>query len=360
MPHNQPMADNANPSVANTTPAGGPREDLPTSSHEAGTASITMATSVPQNGPRYKSRSIVFTMYDLTLVDKLQRYAQTETEYMRFGRETCPTTGRQHLQGWLQWAGPRQVHRFWEAFGHPHIQPRKGSVLSNQTYTAKEGDWWEHGTPPAQGERTDWKTAVEQLRTQRVVEVVDTQPHLLPAIRALERYAVLSRQPPKDRDVRTIYIHGRSGCGKSRALHQAYPDAYWKPQGDWWDGYEGQAVVVLDDYYGDQPYAQLLRVLDRYPLRLPVKGGFVPAAFTTVVITSNARLDDQYPSITGTKREPLYRRIHRVISADDGVSPEHITDALQAPPQHPQVHHQAIQHPHWSPPDHAPHPEGSG
>lgn len=353
------MPDNANPSVAKPTPAGGPREDLPTSSHEPGTGSITMATSVPKE-LRYKARSIVFTIYDLSVTDRLRAYAQTECKYMRFGHEVCPTTQRPHLQGWLQWNNPRQVGEFWLTFGHPHIQPRRGTVEHNQLYTSKENDYEEFGTPPNQGKRTDWTTAVEQLRTQRVVDVVDTQPHLLPAIRALERYQTLARQPPKDRDVRTIYVHGRSGCGKSRSLHQAYPDAYWKPQGDWWDGYEGQAVVVLDDYYGDQPYAQLLRVLDRYPLRLPVKGGFVPAAFTTVVITSNARLDDQYPGITGTKREALYRRIHCVISADDGVSAEHITNAHSSPPQHPQVHHQAIHHPHWTPPDHAPDPEGSG
>ena len=33
-------------------------------------------------------------------------------------------------------------------------------------------------------------------------------------------------------------------------------------------------------------YVQLLKVLDRYPLQLPVKGGFVYAQYTTVIITS--------------------------------------------------------------------------
>lgn len=161
----------------------------------------------------------------------------------------------------------------------------------------------------------------------------------------MERYATLTRQPPNDRDVRVLYITGRAGCGKTRAIHESFPNAFWKPEGDWWDGYEGQAVVVLDDYYGDLAYKTALRVLDRYPLRLPVKGGFVPAEFTTVVITSNATLDEQYPNIIGTRREALYRRIHRVIQADSGISTEIITDALQDAPHHPQVQVPKVRHP---------------
>lgn len=305
---------------------------------EQSLAKYYQATSVPQNGPRFKARSIVFTIYDLSLTDKLREYAEAECKYVRFGHETCPTTGRPHLQGWLQWSSPRQVADFWSAFGHPHVERRRGKVVDNQRYTAKEGDWEEYGEPPKQGNRTDWRQAVDQVRARLpLVDVIDAQPHLLPTIRALERLATLTRQPPKDRDVRVLYIQGPAGCGKTRAIHQAYPEAYWKPEGEWWDGYEGQSVVVLDDYYSDIRYQQLLRVLDRYPLRLPVKGGFVPAEYTTVLITSNANLDEQYPNTLGARREALYRRIHCVITATTGINAEHITDALRQEANHPQV-----------------------
>jgi len=300
---------------------------------------LPMATSVPAktdgHGPKYRTRSIVFTIFDLATLDDLRTYGQNEVEYMRFGIETCPTTGRQHAQGWLQWNNPRSVQQFWKRFNHPHIEPRYGSVDHNQKYTSKDGVWEEFGQPPKQGERIDWTRAREELQQRHsVVEVINNQPHLLPTIRALERYATLSRQPPNDRDIRCIYIHGPSGCGKSRAVHQAYPNAYWKPAGEWWDGYEGQQVVVLDDYYGDQPYSQLLRVLDRYPLRLPVKGGFVPAEYTTVIITSNARPDEQYEGIEGHRRAPLMRRLTRVIDATFGISDKDITNALSPQEAH--------------------------
>lgn len=339
---------------SNTTHAGGP--------DPAGSGPLTQelgqyyqATSVSQqeSGPRFRTRSIVFTInrWDQSLVEQLRAYAASECEYMRFGFEIAPTTGREHIQGWLQWSNPRQVGNFWKKFNHAYVAPRHGTVEDNQRYTAKEGRWEEFGTPPKQGERADWELARSQLANRKSVrEVIDAQPHLLPTIRALERYATLSRQPPQDRDVRVLYIHGPAGCGKTRAIHEAYPDAYWKPEGEWWDGYEGQPVVVLDDYYSDIRYQQILRVLDRYPLRLPVKGGFVPAEYTTVLITSNATLDEQYPNQFGPRREALYRRIHCVISATDGINAEHITDAVYEAPQHPKVRYPQAYHPSDDPP----------
>nr|WQA30151.1 MAG: rep protein [Cressdnaviricota sp.] len=44
----------------------------------------------------------------------------------------------------------------------------------------------------------------------------------------------------------------------------------------WWDGYLGQKVVVLDDFRPWWiPFDFLLNLLDRYPIRVQVKGGFV-------------------------------------------------------------------------------------
>lgn len=344
------------------TPEGGGMIDPPSGSVLSSNATadtpglnITQATSVPESGPRFRARSIVFTInrWDDALVEQLRLYGSSEVEYMRFGFEIAPTTGREHIQGWLQWSNPRQVNKFWALFNHPFIQSRYGTVDDNQRYTAKDGRWEEFGTPPVQGERADWKRAVQLLGDQSVHAVVLDQPHLLPSIRALERFHTLSRQPPKDRDVQVIYIHGPSGCGKTRSIHELYPDAYWKPNGDWWDGYEGQPVVVLDDFYSDLPWAQLLRVLDRYPLRVPVKGGFVSACWTTVLISSNHPIEQQYPGHVGIQRQPLYRRIHCVIDGFNGISAEHITNALREAPVRPQVQTPKVPH-DWAPTDPTP------
>jgi len=342
MTHNQPIMSGGERSV----PEGAPDHSLQKGS-EPGT-SITQATYDPQR------RHTCWTLNNWTAEDleRLRAY-HLNTKSVRYGcwsQEIAETTGTPHLEGYTAWSTTMSLEAFKSKVSatpeHPkgrlRYEPQtKGTAQENHDYCAglvekkgnKLNDTLEtFGEIPQQGARTDWRKAVEQVRARApVVDVIGDQPHLLPAIRALERFATLTHQPPKDRDVRVVYIAGPAGCGKTRAIHTAYPNAYWKPEGQWWDGYEHQEVVVLDDFYSDIPYAQLLRVLDRYPLRLPVKGGFVPANYTTVLITSNAQLEDQYPNITGFKRHALNRRVACVITATNQIAAEDIPDALQTP-----------------------------
>lgn len=87
-------------------------------------------------------------------------------------------------------------------------------------------------------------------------------------------------------------LWGPPGSGKSKfAWEEGGPDAFWvsKPNGNraFWDGYEGQDTVVLDEFYGWLPYGFMCRLLDRYPLRVETKGSSVPFLAKRIIITSN-------------------------------------------------------------------------
>lgn len=86
----------------------------------------------------------------------------------------------------------------------------------------------------------------------------------------------------------TIVFSGETGSGKSRtAAAICGEDVYYKPHGKWWDGYDGQQSVIVDDFYGWMQYDEVLRVTDRYPHRVEVKGGFKEFTSKKIIFTSN-------------------------------------------------------------------------
>lgn len=115
---------------------------------------------------------------------------------------------------------------------------------------------------------------------------------------------------------------GPTSTGKShRAAREAGEDAYWLPpapgpkSNTWWDGYESHSTVVIDDFDGESiPVSMFFRMTDKYPLQLPIKGGFVLSNIQNIFITSNVDPETWYPAIPpGDKRRgALERRLTSV------------------------------------------------
>lgn len=276
-------------------------------------SSITLATSVPAQ----RARACAFTYHDYQNDNAETIFKQYITQSCRYGIlgfEVCPETKRQHIQGYLAWDNPRSLKKFQQEINLKkfHYETARGTALQNKTYCSKDGNFWEHGVMPQQGERTDWQAVVNHLDEGGDIQsAVGEQPHLLPAIRALQTYKSLITKSTH-RDVKIILLTGSPGTGKTRWAWENYPNLYSKPEGNWWDGYTGQDTILLDDYYGDIPYSQFLKVLDRYPLNLPVKGGFIGALYTTVIITSNKSFTQWYDENSSA----IKRRIHEIKNLD--------------------------------------------
>lgn len=104
--------------------------------------------------------------------------------------------------------------------------------------------------------------------------------------KALSYYTML-RSKPRNHPTKVIVVQGPTGTGKSKYCLDTYPNAYWKQRSQWWDGYQQQDTVILDEFYGWIPFDTLLRICDRYPLLVETKGGQVQFTASTVVITTN-------------------------------------------------------------------------
>jgi hypothetical protein len=75
----------------------------------------------------------------------------------------------------------------------------------------------------------------------------------------------------------------------------------------WFERYTDQKTILFDDFRGEIPIQQLLRLLDIYPTQVPIKGRSEWLRVDHIYITSNFHPRELYP---GDKQLPaLMRRI---------------------------------------------------
>lgn len=108
------------------------------------------------------------------------------------------------------------------------------------------------------------------------------------------------------------WIYGPQGTGKSTRAEQLcgiHPAAYWKSPTDvYWQGYEAQHNVVVDEYAaGGMPASLMKTLLDKRPFLAQVKYGGIFIRPRLVVITSNYHPSECFrPQDVG----PILRRVH--------------------------------------------------
>jgi len=133
--------------------------------------------------------------------------------------------------------------------------------------------------------------------------------------RIIELFQIRDR--PFNRELKVTLIMGPTGVGKTRICY-VEPEKTFKMMGFqlknfWWDGYANQEILLIDEYANQCSIDVLLALLDRYDVRLPVKGGFKQAHWKTVFITSNLHMEQIHENAKPAMRLALRRRIHTVV-----------------------------------------------
>lgn len=246
-------------------------------------------------------------------------------------------TGTEHLQGYFELTQPRRFAWVKERMPQAHLEKRRGSrnqaiqyvlktlernedlqesnlrpliLKTSNTYTTEQQD--EDSTTPliityprelnllqlyeevfstTKKSKRALALAQVKLRLNQGASDLDIANEYFDLwvsnYRAFERYRTLIT-PPRNHPVEVIVCQGPTGTGKSKFCMDNYPNAYWKQRSQWWDGYNGQECVVIDEFYGWLPFDLLLRVCDRYPLLVESKGGQIQFVAKTIVITTNS------------------------------------------------------------------------
>lgn len=240
--------------------------------------------------------------------------------YAVWQRELAPTTGTPHFQGYLE---VKRASRFtalhkYPGLEHASFQTAKGSAEQNFQYCTKENSRedgpWTYGTPAKQGVATGL-TAAKRALDEGLPEADianDYFPEWCRFNRAFTQYKKL-KQEPRNFKTEVIFLYGPPGTGKSSWIKENSPDCHWKSQDKWFDGYDGTSDVALDDFYGWIPYSQMLRLMDRYPTDVEVKGGKVTFAPKRLFITSNKLPHEWYNPDVPFNHDAFYRRVNKII-----------------------------------------------
>jgi len=288
-----PRSSSFVPSVADVVPG---TEDSALRSPVA-TVSVTSGASLATGRSRMRqSVNWCFTLNNYGQWD-IEQLKAIECKYLVLGYEVAPTTGTPHIQGFIQFNSRKRTTTVGNILpAGCAFYASDGTAFQGADYCRKGGDFYEQGIAPnppgvAGGLATaeKWEEVWRLAKEGRVEEIP-------PDIR-LRYYSTILRvakdfmQKPQSLDhVSGTWIYGETGSGKTHAVVTQFPDRYIKPLNKWWDGYQGESIVHLDEICPSHtawiaPY--LKKWADKWPFDAEVKGGALQLRPARIIVTSN-------------------------------------------------------------------------
>ena len=252
-----------------------------------------------------KTRLWCFTNFVLDF--NYQEYLdETTAEYVAYSLETCPKTKRKHHQGFVYFNGARgSIKGVAKQLGKCNVRPCKGNIDQNEDYCSKDGTLIEFGVKPKQGFRNDLEAIKESILEQKlsVDDICVENPNLYHqygrTLNKLEDIALRKRF--RTEMTKCEWLYGPTGVGKShRAFENYSPETHYlyPNDGGWWDGYTGQAIVIINEFRGAIIFSELLELIDKWPKTVRRRGREpVPFLAKLVIITSSMRPSKVYKDI---------------------------------------------------------------
>lgn len=236
----------------------------------------------------------------------------SELEHVRFvvGQlEECPDTGRRHIQFYLELTSPRRVSYFRGVLPNGvHLEKRRGSREQAIEYCEKEESRvdgpWEFGRREQRpGKRNDLEALHGLLSEGATMREVSDEhfSSFLRYHRGIEKWRLLHRRE-RDWEMEVNILWGKTGTGKTRSVYERAKESGMRvfslPQNDggipWFDGYDGEDIILIDDFYGWLKVSWLLKLMDRYAMQVQTKGGTVEMVSKIIYFTSNKDPENWY------------------------------------------------------------------
>lgn len=240
-------------------------------------------------------RSTFFTLNNPTEADRIGMMRLLEGDLLKSRylvyQEERGENGTPHYQGFLYFYNGIKLstvnkHMPRASFMKPECI--KACILYCKKERTRIAGPFEFGKMPEQGRRTDLETVAQKFLTLKVIDFIKDAPSEYikyhRGLHALKQATIVHRDHNTPPIVKWYW--GPAGSNKTRtAFDRHVGSVYIKDGSTWWDGYEQQEAIIIDDFDGKWPYRDLLRLLDRYPYQGQIKGGFVKITSPYIYIT---------------------------------------------------------------------------
>jgi len=110
-------------------------------------------------------------------------------------------------------------------------------------------------------------------------------------VKSTAMYKMLKLDAYQHHSIRGEWHWGPAGAGKSYGVRQKYPGAFNKPSSKWWDGYQGEKHVIIDDLDSDCLSHYLKIWADSYACSGEAKGYTIPLQHEKLIVTSNYSIE---------------------------------------------------------------------
>lgn len=243
--------------------------------------------------------------------------------------ETCPTSSREHIQGVVRFKQSVRYRgaqeRICPGTDNLHVEICRDSRGSRRYCSKPETrsnviDWrvdW--GWERPQGERTDLQSVANALKEGKTYKEISNEypVQFIKYFKGIKEWVNLNTDPYDG--PRQVYIYyGEPGTGKTRRARTIGSSHFIaNPPGSdgkmWYDGYAGQETIIFDDFYGWIKWTFLLRICDRNPLMLPIKGGMSPNLAKYIIFTSNSHPENWYKYDHNKRMDAFIRRVDQIL-----------------------------------------------
>lgn len=263
--------------------------------------------------------NICFTINNPTAKDEELLHKSEYIKYCVYGIEYGENETK-HFQGYIQFKRSYAHSRVKSILPRGHFEKTRNKPFSAIAYCKKgeqsKEEWdqlgikgpnygknaqiVEIGEPKKQGKRNDFLVVKDCIKNggtiDDIIEIATSYQSVRSAEILLKYKKPESRDYPKD----VYWFYGPTGTGKTETALKECREKGKEPwiSADtlqWFDGYTGQEYVIIDDFRSHMcKYNFLLRLTDKYPLRVPIKGSYTIWQPQVIYITCNKSPEECY------------------------------------------------------------------